>query len=575
MDLDYEFTLKDQIFIFKFVEFTNIGFTATTQPMEKTLLLGDEAIAQGAIDAGITGIYAYPGTPSTEIMEYVMNSREAHSKNIRTGWATNEKTAMEASLGMSYAGKRAIVCMKHVGLNVAADAFINSAITGANGGLIVVAADDPSMHSSQNEQDSRFYGKFAMIPSLEPSNQQEAYDMVHYGFEISERFKVPILMRLTTRLAHSRSGVIRKDPYPQNPLQLPDNPKQYILLPANARRQFRHLLDIQGDFQEDADKSNFNLYLDGPDKSLGIVACGIAYNYLLENFSDGKVPYPILKIGQYPFSRPKMKRLYEECKEILVLEDGYPIVEELINSFFSLGKKIKGRLNGTIRRDGELNPNIVGKALGLTIPETRPIPELVTNRPPKLCQGCPHIYSYNALNEALTEYSKGRVFSDIGCYTLGALEPFEAINSCVDMGASITMAKGAADAGFTPAVAVIGDSTFTHSGMTGLLDAVNDKSSITVVILDNATVAMTGGQHSSALGKIEAICEALGVEKDHIKIMNPSPKYHEENMNTFKNEIRYKGVSVIIPRRECLHTAARRIKEEKRKTEKEKLPSTV
>jgi indolepyruvate ferredoxin oxidoreductase, alpha subunit len=575
MDLDYEFTLKDQIFIFKFVEFTNIGFTATTQPMEKTLLLGDEAIAQGAIDAGISGIYAYPGTPSTEIMEYIMNSREAHSKNIRTGWATNEKTAMEASLGMSYAGKRAIVCMKHVGLNVAADAFINSAITGANGGLIVVAADDPSMHSSQNEQDSRFYGKFAMIPSLEPSNQQEAYDMVHYGFEISERFKVPILMRLTTRLAHSRSGVLRKDPRPQNPLQLPDNPKQYILLPANARRQFRHLLDIQGDFQEDADKSNFNLYLDGPDKSLGIVACGIAYNYLLENFSNGKVPYPILKIGQYPLSRPKMKRLYEECEEILVLEDGYPIVEELINSFFGLGKKIKGRLNGTIRRDGELNPNKVGKALGLTIPETRPIPDLVTNRPPKLCKGCPHIYSYNALNEALIEYSKGRVFSDIGCYTLGALEPFEAINSCVDMGASITMAKGAADAGFTPAVAVIGDSTFTHSGMTGLLDAVNDKSSITVVILDNATVAMTGGQHSSALGKIEAICAALGVEKDHIKIMNPSPKYHEENMNTFKNEIRYQGVSVIIPRRECLHTAARRIKEEKRKTEKEKLPSIV
>jgi indolepyruvate ferredoxin oxidoreductase alpha subunit len=543
--------------------------------MEKTLLLGDEAIAQGAIDAGISGIYAYPGTPSTEIMEFIMNSKEAHSKNIRSGWATNEKTAMEAALGMSYAGKRAIVCMKHVGLNVAADAFINSAITGANGGLIVVAADDPSMHSSQNEQDSRFYGKFAMIPSLEPSNQQEAYDMVHYGFEISERFKVPILLRITTRLAHSRSGVVKKSPRPQNTIQLPANPKQYILLPANARRQFRHLLDIQKDFQEDADISNFNFYTDGPDKSLGIVACGLAYNYLLENFPEGKVPYPVLKIGQYPLSRPKMKRLYEECHEILVLEDGYPIVEELIGSFFGLGKKIKGRLDGTIQRDGELNPNKVGKALGFTIPETRPLHDLVRNRPPKLCQGCPHIYSYNALNEALAEFSKGRVFSDIGCYTLGALEPFEAINSCVDMGASITMAKGAADAGFKPAVAVIGDSTFTHSGMTGLLDAVNDNSSITVVILDNATVAMTGGQHSAALGKIEAICEALGVEKDHIKIMNPSPKYHEENMNIFKNEIRHQGVSVIIPRRECLHTAARRIKEQKRTTEKENVQTVV
>lgn len=546
-------------------------FTQHFLYMEKVLLLGDEAIAQGAIDAGISGIYAYPGTPSTEIMEYIIDSKEAAEKGIRSGWATNEKTAMEAALGMSYAGKRAIVCMKHVGLNVAADAFINSAITGANGGLIVVAADDPSMHSSQNEQDSRFYGKFAMIPSLEPTNQQDAYDMVHYGFEISERFKVPVLLRITTRLAHSRSGVIRKNQRRQNDLKLPDNAKQYILLPANARRQFRHLLDIQAEFQEDADKSNFNVYYDGPDKSLGIVACGLAYNYLLENFANGKIPYPVLKIGQYPLSRPKMKKLYEECNEILVLEDGYPIVEELINSFFGLGKKIKGRLDGTLRRDGELNPNKVGKALGLNVPETRPVPDLVTNRPPKLCQGCPHIYSYNALNEALALHSKGRVFSDIGCYTLGALEPFEAINSCVDMGASITMAKGAADAGFTPAVAVIGDSTFTHSGMTGLLDAVNDKSSITVVILDNATVAMTGGQHSSALGKIEAICEALGVEKDHIKIMNPSPKFHEENMNTFKNEIAYKGVSVIIPRRECLHTAARRLKEEKKNSEKEQL----
>ncbi len=535
--------------------------------MKKLLLLGDEAIAQGAIDAGISGIYAYPGTPSTEIMEYVFGSREAQEKNIRTGWATNEKTAMEAALGMSYVGKRTLVCMKHVGLNVAADAFINSAITGANGGLVVVAADDPSMHSSQNEQDSRFYGKFAMIPTLEPSNQQEAYDMIRYGFIISEKFEIPILVRITTRLAHSRAGVERKEADTQNNIQLPGNPKQFILLPANARRQYRHLLDIQTDFQEDADTSNFNQYFDGPDKSLGIIVCGIAYNYLMENFPDRNIPYPILKIGQYPISRPKMKRLYEECDEILVLEDGYPVVEELINSFFELGKKIKGRLEGTIRRDGELNPNIVGKALGLEIPETRPIPDLVTSRPPKLCKGCPHIYSYNALNEALAEYAKGRVFSDIGCYTLGALEPFEAINTCVDMGASITMAKGASDAGFKPSVAVIGDSTFTHSGMTGLLDVVNDKAPITVVILDNGTVAMTGGQTSSATGKIEKICEALGVEQEHIIVLNPLPKNHEENMLTFKREIEYKGVSVIIPRRECIVTAAKRLRIEKKNKE--------
>jgi indolepyruvate ferredoxin oxidoreductase alpha subunit len=538
--------------------------------MKKLMLLGDEAIAQGAIDSGLSGIYAYPGTPSTEIMEYVIDSKEAKEKNIRSGWAANEKTAMEAALGMSYAGKRAMVCMKHVGLNVAADAFINSAITGANGGIVVVVADDPSMHSSQNEQDSRFYGKFAMIPTFEPSNQQEAYDMVRYGFTISEKFKIPVLLRITTRLAHSRAGVERKEADTQNKIHLPGNPKQFILLPANARRQYKHLLDIQADFQEDADTSDFNQYFDGHDKSLGIVVCGIAYNYLMENFPERNIPYPVLKIGQYPISRPQMKRLYEECDEILVLEDGYPVVEELINSFFGLGKRIKGRMDGTIQRDGELNPNKVGKALGLAFPETRPIPELVANRPPKLCKGCPHIYSYNALNEALAEYAKGRVFSDIGCYTLGALEPFNAINTCVDMGASITMAKGAADAGFTPAVAVIGDSTFTHSGITGLLDAVNDKSSITVVILDNATTAMTGGQKSSASGKIEAICEAVGVEKDHIIVLDPSPKYHEVNMQSFKHEIEYTGVSVIIPRRECLVTVAKRIREEKKKKELEK-----
>jgi indolepyruvate ferredoxin oxidoreductase, alpha subunit len=532
--------------------------------MEKQLLLGDEAIAQAAIDAGISGIYAYPGTPSTEIMEYVLTSRDAQKKKIRSGWATNEKTAMEAALGMSYAGKRSIVCMKHVGLNVAADPFINAAITGANGGLVVVVADDPSMHSSQNEQDSRFFGQFAMIPILEPTNQQEAYDMVWTGFEMSEKYGMPVLLRITTRLAHSRSGVVRKEPREQNELSLPKTANQFILLPANARKRFKILLASQDAFLEESESSPFNQFLEGDDKSLGIIATGIAYNYLLENYPDRVIPYPVLKIGHFPLPKKMVTELYNICDELLVLEDGYPFAEESVSSFFGLGKKIKGRLDGTIPRDGEINPNKVGKALGIKQPATRPVPELVVARPPKLCAGCPHIYSYNALNEALAAYTKGRVFSDIGCYTLGALEPFEAINSCVDMGASITMAKGAADAGFTPAVAVIGDSTFTHSGITGLLDAVNDKAPITVVILDNATVAMTGGQQSSATGKIEAICEAVGVEKEHIIVMNPSPKDHEINIEIFRKEIGYNGVSVIIPRRECLHTVTRRKKEEKK-----------
>lgn len=533
--------------------------------MQKLLLLGDEAIAQGAIDAGISGIYAYPGTPSTEITEYVMHSKEAKSGKIKAVWGANEKTAMETALGMSYTGKRSMVCMKHVGLNVAADAFINSSITGAHGGIIVLAADDPSMHSSQNEQDSRFYGKFAMIPILEPANQQQAYDMVHHGFELSERLKTPVLMRVTTRLAHSRSGVARKETRDQNALNLPSNPKQFILLPAIARKQYKDLLHKQVLFEQESATSPFNKLYDHPDKKLGIITCGLGYNYLVENFEDQKVPHPVLHVGQYPLPVDMINNLYNTCDSILVLEDGYPMVEEMLRGFINNGKVIKGRLDGTIPRDGELNPNIVAVAMGFADTRGKSIPELVASRPPSLCKGCPHIYSYNALNEALEKYGKGRVFADIGCYTLGAMEPFNAINSCVDMGASITMAKGAADAGLVPSVAVIGDSTFTHSGMTGLLDAINDNSNITVMILDNATTGMTGGQDSAALGKIEAICLALGVHPDHLKVLNPSPKSHDENLALISAELEHDGVSVIIPRRECIQTAARRIREDKKK----------
>ncbi|HOI88481.1 MAG TPA: thiamine pyrophosphate-dependent enzyme [Lentimicrobium sp.] len=538
--------------------------------MQKLLLLGDEAIAQGALDAGLSGIYAYPGTPSTEITEYVMHSSEAKNGKVVASWGANEKTAMEAALGMSYAGKRAMVCMKHVGLNVAADAFVNSAITGANGGLIVVAADDPSMHSSQNEQDSRFYGKFALIPILEPGNQQEAYDMVHYGFELSEKFRIPVMMRITTRLAHSRAGVARLEPKAQNEIRLPENLKQFILLPANARRQYKHLLGTQAAFISESEKSAFNRLVDHPDKKLGIIACGLAYNYLVENYPDHSVPHPVLRIGQYPLPEHMIRGLYDSCDALLVLEDGYPLVEEMIRGFMNNGKPVMGRLDGTIPRDGELNPNIIARALGLTDTRGNDIPKIVSNRPPSLCKGCPHIYSYNALNEALSSLTKGRVFADIGCYTLGALEPFDAINSCVDMGASITMAKGAADAGLVPAVAVIGDSTFTHSGMTGLLDAVLAKSPVTVMILDNATTAMTGGQDSAAAGKIEDICQAIGVEKEHIRIINPLQKYHEENLAIIKEELAYEGVSVVIPRRECIQTAARRLREIKKQKETNK-----
>jgi indolepyruvate ferredoxin oxidoreductase alpha subunit len=277
------------------------------------------------------------------------------------------------------------------------------------------------------------------------------------------------------------------------------------------------------------------------------------------------VPHPVLKIGQYPLPRKLVEKIYNECDELLVLEEGYPLVEESLRGYMNNNKTIHGRLDGSVPRDGELNPNLVGKALGLSFYEGREPSASVVGRPPSLCKGCPHIYSYNALNEALEKYAKGRVFSDIGCYTLGALEPFDAINTCVDMGASITMAKGAADNGLVPAVAVIGDSTFTHSGMTGLLDAVISKSAVTIMILDNETTAMTGGQESNARGKIEDICKGLGVEEDHIHVMNPIQKYHDINLAIVKKELEYDGVSVIIPRRECLQTVASRIRTEKTK----------
>jgi indolepyruvate ferredoxin oxidoreductase alpha subunit len=538
-----------------------LRYNHNTIMAHKLLLLGDEAIALGALDAGLSGIYAYPGTPSTEITEYVQHSRTAKENHIHCSWSANEKTAMEAALGMSYAGKRAMVCMKHVGLNVAADPFINSAITGANGGLIVVSADDPSMHSSQNEQDSRVYGKFAMVPILEPSNQQEAYDMVFYAFDFSEKYKIPVLLRITTRMAHSRSGVVRRECRDQNTMHMPSDLRQFVLLPAIARKRYDNLILTQKHFLEESENSPFNLYTDAADKSMGIIVAGIAINYLKENFAGRSIPYPLLKIGQYPMPRMQVEKLVAECGEVLILEDGYPVIEEMIRGYIPGTKKIRGRLDGTIPRTGELNPNILAVALGLPDTKGLPVPGLVVNRPPQLCAGCPHIDSYIALNEVLKELTKGRVFSDIGCYTLGALPPYEAINSCVDMGASITMAKGAADAGLVPSVAVIGDSTFTHSGITGLLDAVNDKSPVTVIILDNATTAMTGGQDSAGEGRIEDICQGVGVEEAHIRVIRPLKKYREENVRIMKEELDYPGVSVIIPRRECIVNVDKRMRQ--------------
>src|SRR5690554_2851412 len=318
---------------------------ATENPkiiMQRKLLMGVEAIGQAAIDGGISGVYAYPGTPSTEITEYIQQSKQARERNLHREWSVNEKTALEAALGMSYAGKRSIACMKHVGLNVAADVFMNMSITGINGGLLVIVADDPSQHSSQNEQDSRFYGKFAMIPILEPSNQQEAYDMTYEGFDLSEKTGLPVMLRIPTRLAHSRSGVIQKPLQNENVLRLPENPLQFMLLPAYGRKYYQNLLDKQNWLVELSETSRYNNYTAGHEKQTGIICCGIAYNYLMENFPDGDCPYPVVKISQYPLPENLLRKLEDECETLLIAEEGYPMVEEMLSDFFKKGIRVKG-----------------------------------------------------------------------------------------------------------------------------------------------------------------------------------------------------------------------------------------
>jgi indolepyruvate ferredoxin oxidoreductase, alpha subunit len=525
--------------------------------MQRKLLLGVEAIGQAAIDAGISGVYAYPGTPSTEITEYIQHNRLAQERNLHREWSANEKTALEAALGMSYAGKRVMACMKHVGLNVAADVFMNMAITGINGGLVITVADDPSQHSSQNEQDSRFYGKFAMIPIFEPSNQQEAYDMTYEAFAFSEKTGLPVMLRIPTRLAHSRSGVVAKQQQNENSLRLPENLMQFMLLPAYGRKYYQNLLDKQDWLTKLSEESSFNRYIEGTDKSLGIVCCGIAFNYLMENYPEGNCPYPIVKITHYPVPVGLLHKLENECDELLVAEEGYPLVEELLTDFFGKGTKVWGRLSGALPRKGELNPDHLAKALGKELQEPLKLPGNLAGRPPSLCAGCGHQDTYEALNEVIADIGHGRVFSDIGCYTLGALPPYNTINTCVDMGASITMAKGASDAGLSPVFAVIGDSTFTHSGITGLLDCVVEKSNINIIIVDNETVAMTGGQDSSARGRIEKICEGIGVEPQHIRLFIPLKKNHSEIVQIIREEMAYHGVSVIIGRRECVQRIAK------------------
>jgi indolepyruvate ferredoxin oxidoreductase alpha subunit len=478
--------------------------------MKKTrrLLSGNEAIALGAYHAGIRVAAAYPGTPSTEILENL-----AKFKDIYAEWSTNEKVAMEVGLGASYAGVRTLVSMKHVGLNVAADPFLAAATTGVHGGLVVISADDPGIHSSQGEQDNRHFAKLARVPMVEPSDSQEAYDFIYDSFQLSERFDTPVLFRITTRVAHSNSVVemdeerLRSD----REKRFRHNVEKYVMLPGHARVRVPHMHQRMADLAEYAETTHLNQLIDG-DEAIGIVTSGVSYQYAREVFTGAT----FLKLGlTYPLPARVLQKFAESVKKLFVIEELDPFLEENIKV---LGIQVEGKQH--IPRWGELNKATVHQSshrVGIAtwideIEEAKPVEDL-PGRPPLLCPGCPHTGAFFVLStigqRSKILDAKGRsegeskliITGDIGCYTLATYPPLRAMDTTACMGASIGQAIGIEKAGTTSkVVAVIGDSTFMHSGMTGLVDAVYNDAKITVVILDNSTTAMTGHQDHPGSG---------------------------------------------------------------------------
>ncbi|MBR4823450.1 MAG: indolepyruvate ferredoxin oxidoreductase subunit alpha [Spirochaetaceae bacterium] len=562
--------------------------------MKDMVLLGDEAFALGTLHAGLSAGFGYPGTPSTEIMEYLIDNYERNrAKDAQTPvaqWCSNEKTALEAALGVSFAGRRAVVTMKHVGLNVAADPFMNAALCGIKGGLIIAVADDPSMHSSQGEQDSRFYADFAMIPCFEPTTQQEAYEMAFEAFDVSEKYHVPVIMRFVTRLSHSRA-VIHADESKiraQNKLEKADR-KEWMLLPALARKNYEKMIAKQDELVAYTTASKRNpLVINAKRKDLAIVTGGLGRNYFLENLEDYKAycekKFPgqgipsTLHIGTLPLPLDSLKKLAETAETILVIEEGQPFLEKQLRGVLPQKTKVVGKFTGLLPRAGELNPDLVRKALGLepnktVLTETAAVADACANlpgRPPQLCNGCPHMDSYTSLNNAVAALAEkaGKdnvtVNADIGCYALGGAAPLNAAESIVCMGASIGMARGASQAGVKYTFSVIGDSTFLHSGITNLVDCVATKTPVTVVLLDNTIVAMTGCQPTMLpSSQFEPLIKGLGVEPEHIRVLATNPANREANTKVLIEEAEYRGVSVVIMVRECLE--AFRIRNKKAK----------
>ncbi len=542
--------------------------------MRELVLLGDEAVAVGALHAGLSAAYGYPGTPSTEILEYLIAERERRQKtgggSLTAAWCANEKTAYEAALGASFAGRRAIVTMKHVGLNVAADPFVNSALVAIKGGLVLAVADDPGMHSSQDEQDSRFYADFAMIPCFEPRSQQEAYAMTLEAFDLSERLGLPVMIRLVTRLAHARAVVEVGDAArPQNPLGKSDDRPGWTLLPAYARRRYAQLWAKQADIAAWSESNAHNVLSPGG-KKLVVITSGVGGNYYEENLADylasssGEAPAR-LHVGAYPAPAAAVRKLCEGAESVLVIEEGQPFIEKKLRGLLDPDLAVHGKLDGVVPVTGELNPDNVRSALGLAPRPTAAPPSItLPNRPPQLCQGCPHADSYQAIKEAVTGLESVSITADIGCYALGALPPFSVPDALVCMGASLSMANGAADAGIRYPIGIIGDSTFLHSGITPLIDAVAGRRPITAVILDNSIVAMTGCQETILPSeRLREICVGVGVEPGHVVILEATKIKAADNIAAIRRELEYRGPSVIIARRECLEAFRLRKKKEK------------
>jgi len=515
----------------------------------KKILSGNEAVARGAYEAGVRLAAAYPGTPSTEILENIAESYPS----IYAEWSPNEKVAFEVGIGGSMGGGRTIVTMKHVGVNVAADPLMTFSYTGVNAGFVVVSADDPAMHSSQNEQDNRYYAKFAQIPCLEPSDSQEAKDMVLTAMEISEQFDTPVMLRLTTRVSHSKGVVELNDPVEYEGKKFDRDVSKYVMIPRNARVRHHVVVERQAKLEEYVENSPLNRIEEYGSK-LGIITGGISYQYVKEAAPD----IDVLKIGvSFPLPLQMIKKFVDAHKRVIVVEELEPYYEEIIRAAGMTtveGKKYFGR-------EGELAPYEV--AVGLhkagfidDVPEPYTgIAELFP-RPPVLCPGCPHRGVFAALRKL-----RLTVTGDIGCYTLGGLDPLGSLHTCICMGASIGNAIGMEKVNGSEKgiVAILGDSTFLHSGITGLLDAVYNKSNITVIIADNRITAMTGGQQHPATGKtlmgedtkavdFVELVKALGV--DSVRTIDPL-KY-DETLEVIQEEVERPGPSVIITTQPCV-----------------------